>query len=284
MPLLSSLIKHRALIALLNGILICFSQGLVAQTSTPDSVGLYKINRLTSSLIVGTGFTTNALGLKILDNRSEVTIEDLNSIHKNDVPKFERWVLNQNSNRFDYWHNQSDVVMKASLILPAAFLAHKTIRNQWLDYSLMYLKAQAFSANFYTLGVPQFYRKHRPLLYYDNLPINERTGVRLSNSFYSGHVSVTATSMFFMASVYHDLYPDRSLIIPLSIASLTTTYVAMGRVRGGKHFVTDVLAGAFIGGAIGYLTPHFHSKHRHRKDKALSLNIGYLSFTANLKL
>ncbi len=254
-----------------------------AQYSANDTVKLYRVNKLTSSLIVGAGFATNAIGLKILDNRSKVTESDLANITKNDVPKFERWILNQNSHRFEYWHNQSDMVMKASLILPAAFLMHKSIRNQWVDYSLMYLKAQAFSANLYTLGVPQFYRKYRPLLYYDNLPINERTGVRLSNSFYSGHVSVTATSMFFMASVYHDLYPDRNLIIPLSVASLTTVYVAMGRIRGGKHFLTDVLSGAVFGGLIGYLTPHFHSKNRTKKENAFSLNIGYLNFEAQLK-
>ena len=248
--------------------------------SVLDSLSLYTVNKLTSSIIVGAGFTTNAIGLKILDDRSEVTASDLGNINKSDVPGFERWILNQNPNQFDNWHNQSDVVMKASLILPAIFLTNKKIRHQWLDYSLMYLKAQAFSANFYTLGVPQFYRKNRPLLYYEELPINKRTGVRLSNSFYSGHVSVTATSMFFMARVYKDLYPERNQIVPLAIASLTTGYVAMGRMKAGKHFLTDVLTGAIVGGAIGYLTPYFHSKKRreNRKNNNLSLNVGYMNF------
>lgn len=249
--------------------------------STEDPVNLYTVNTLTSSLIVGTGFTTNALGLKLLDNRSKVNESDLNFINKSDVPNFERWILNQNVDRFDFWHNQSDLIMRSSLLLPAVFLANKRIRNQWLDYSLMYLKAQAFSANFYTLGVPQFYRKNRPLLYYDELPINQRTGVRLSNSFYSGHVSVTATSMFFMASVYKDLYPNRNQIIPLTVATLTTGYVAMGRIKAGKHFLTDVVSGAIVGGFIGYLTPHFHSKSR--KDKSYTLQVGYMSFAMCLE-
>ncbi len=257
---------------------VCVENSLAQNTN--DTTTLYTVNRLSSSLMVGVGFTTNALGLKILDNRSKVTTKDLTTLNSNDVPRFERWVLNQNSEQFTYWHNQSDVIMRTSLILPAVFLAHKRIRKQWLDYSLMYLKAQALSANFYTLGVPQFYRKIRPVVYYDNLSLQERTGVRLSNSFYSGHVSVTATSMYFMASVYHDLYPERSQILPLSIASLTTGLVAIGRVKAGKHFVTDVLTGAIIGGLIGYFTPHFHSK---KKDKTLSVDVGYLSFNMSLK-
>lgn len=251
--------------------------------SEKDSVALYSINRVTSSILIGAGFTTNALGLKLLDNRSKVNESDLNQITKSDVPQFERWVLNQNTNRFEYWHNQSDLVMKTSLLLPAVFLANKRLRNQWLDYTLMYLKAQAFSANFYTLGIPQFYRKERPLVYYDELPTNQRTGVRLSNSFYSGHVSVTATSLFFMASVYRDLYPKRNQILPLAIASLTTSYVAMGRIRAGKHFLTDVFAGAVFGGLIGYLTPHFHSKAKKQKANNVSLHIGYLNFALAVK-
>lgn len=273
----------KSIYSIIFGLFFLLTTHIQAQSKS-DTTNLYSLNRLTSSVIVGVGFTTNAIGLKILDDRSEVTASDLLDLDKSDVPKFERWILEQNVNRFDDWHNQSDIMMRASLILPAAFLVHKRIRNQWLDYSLMYLKAQAFSANFYTLGVPQFYRKNRPLLYYDKLPIEKRTGVRLSNSFYSGHVSVTATSMFFMASIYHDLYPDRNQIIPLGIASLATGYVALGRMKAGKHFLTDVMTGAIVGGLIGYFTPHFHSmaKRNKKKNNNLNVQVGYLNFSATL--
>ncbi|MGB0869925.1 MAG: phosphatase PAP2 family protein [Flavobacteriales bacterium] len=252
--------------------------------STSDTNRLYELNTLGSSIIVGVGFTTNAVGLKILDKRSEVEASDLIGLSESDVPKFERWVLNQNSNQFSTWHNRSDVVMRTSLILPAVFLFNKRIKDQWLDYSLLYLKTQAFSANFYTLGVPQFYRKLRPEVYYTDLSLEHRTGVRKANSFFSGHTSVTATSMFFMASVYHDLYPERNFVLPLAVATLTTGYVAMGRLKAGKHFLTDVLSGAIIGGAIGYLTPHFHSKKKrqNRKGDGLSLNLGYNAFVMTL--
>lgn len=237
---------------------------------------LYKINKITSAFIVGVGFTTNAVGLKILDNRSRVENSDLIGLSKNDIPKFERWVVNQNPNNFEKWRDNSDIVMRSSLIIPAVFLFNKRIRKDWLSYSLLYLKTQAFSANFYTLGVPQFYRKYRPQVYFEESPLSERTGVRLSNSFFSGHTSVTATSMFFMASVYHDLYPERSLIIPLTVATAVTSYVAVARVKGGKHFMTDVVAGAVVGGLIGYLTPHFHSRKRKSEENSkLSLNVGY---------
>lgn len=254
-----------------------FSQKQIDTTKT--TTPLYKINRITSSIIVGTGFVTNAVGLKILDDRSEVTESDLLSLNRNDVPKFERWLLNQNPNNFEQWHEYSDIVMRSSLILPVTLFANKRIRHQAFDYALMYLKAHAINANFYTLGIPQFYRKNRPIVYYDNIDIHKRTGVRLSNSFYSGHVGVTATSFFFMARVYQDLYPDRNKIIPLAIAGSATAFVAYGRLKAAKHFVTDVLVGATIGGLIGYYTPYFHRKNKVKKEKnAFKFDAGYKTF------
>ncbi|MGH1437892.1 MAG: phosphatase PAP2 family protein [Lewinella sp.] len=261
--------------------LFCFQDafGQIIRDTTKTVEPLYKINRLTSSIIVGTGFVTNAVGLNILDDRSRVTTADLLKLDRNDVPKFERWVLDQDSGDFDRWHESSDFVMRGSLLLPVVLFAHKRIRHQALDYTLMYLKAHAINANVYTLGVPQFHRKNRPIVYYEDLDIERRTGVRLSNSFYSGHVGVTATSFFFMARVYQDLYPERSKIIPLAIAGGATTFVAYGRLKAAKHFLTDVVFGAGIGGLIGYYTPYFHRNNRNKTKKtALKLDAGYRSF------
>ncbi len=82
-----------------------------------------------------------------------------------------------------------------------------------------------------------------------------------------------------MARVYKDLYPERSQIIPLAIAGGATTFVAYGRLKAAKHFLTDVVFGAGIGGLIGYYTPYFHRKNRNKtKETALKLDAGYKSF------
>lgn len=258
--------------------LFCFQNayGQLKRDSTKTEATLYKVNQLNSAIIVGTGILTNSFGLKILDDRSRVTEADLLDLDRNDVPKFERWLLDQDSDDFDRWHENSDVVMKSALLLPVAFFAHKRIRSQALDYALMYLKAHAINSNFYTLGIPQFYRKYRPITYYEDIDIEKRTGIRLSNSFFSGHVSITATSFFFMARVYQDLYPERNKIIPLAIASGVTSYVAYGRLKAGKHFLTDVVVGAAVGALIGYYTPYFHRKNRKSNKKtALKFDAGY---------
>jgi membrane-associated phospholipid phosphatase len=38
--------------------------------------------------------------------------------------------------------------------------------------------------------------------------------------------------------------------------------VAINRIRGGSHFLTDVIAGAAIGSLYGYLVPALHLKKK----------------------
>ena len=68
---------------------------------------------------------------------------------------------------------------------------------------------------------------------------------RWDSSFPSAHTS----SYFSMATVYALEYPQ--LTIPLAVIG---TGVAASRIFLGKHYPTDVLAGAAVGIGIGYLT------------------------------
>jgi undecaprenyl-diphosphatase len=42
------------------------------------------------------------------------------------------------------------------------------------------------------------------------------------------------------------------------LATGVTTFTSVERVRAGKHFPTDVIAGAFAGAGIGVIVPHLH--------------------------
>lgn len=80
-----------------------------------------------------------------------------------------------------------------------------------------------------------------------------------SLSFFSGHAAVTATIVG--TGAYLAVARTRSLNKPLLVlgaGALLTTAVAMGRVYSGKHFPTDVIAGAMAGLGVGLLVPHIH--------------------------
>jgi undecaprenyl-diphosphatase len=78
-------------------------------------------------------------------------------------------------------------------------------------------------------------------------------------SFFSGHASMTAavgataTYLAFTRSP-HSARPW----ITLAAATVLTSFVSIERVRAGKHFPTDVLAGAVAGAGIGIIVPHLH--------------------------
>jgi undecaprenyl-diphosphatase len=108
-------------------------------------------------------------------------------------------------------------------------------------------------------------RRPRPLAYTaaeahknDTTPYSN-TSTDSSLSFFSGHASMTgaigatATYLAFARSP-GKLRPW----VTLSFFTALTTFVSVERVRAGKHFPTDVIAGAFAGMGIGIVVPHLH--------------------------
>ena len=83
----------------------------------------------------------------------------------------------------------------------------------------------------------------------------------IRNSFFSGDASVTAFGLFFFAFAFSLFYPN-SRWKP-AVWMLAATGTALGcifRSLSGKHFPTDVIAGALVGGAIAIGVLWFHRR------------------------
>ena len=82
------------------------------------------------------------------------------------------------------------------------------------------------------------------------------------NSFFSGHTSSTATSTFFMARILDDLHPELGTKRWLLYAGAAVPPALAGwyRIRAGKHFPSDVVAGFAFGAAVGVLVPELHRR------------------------
>lgn len=107
-------------------------------------------------------------------------------------------------------------------------------------------------------------RRPRPRAYIDaelhkDDPSYSNVSTDSALSFFSGHASTTASigaTATYLAFVRapHSWRPWATL----ALASALTTFVSVERVRAGKHFPTDVLAGAIAGAGIGVIVPHLH--------------------------
>lgn len=91
------------------------------------------------------------------------------------------------------------------------------------------------------------------------LPEVEITDTNSALSFFSGHAAITAalsTTATYLAFSRSES-PLRGYLT-LAGGTIVTCAVAYGRVRGGAHFPTDVIAGAMAGVGVGALVPHVH--------------------------
>ena len=70
-----------------------------------------------------------------------------------------------------------------------------------------------------------------------------------------------------------------STVVWVSSLSLAA-YTSFARVKAGVHFPTDVIAGAAVGFAIGYLVPVLHKKDR---SDRVQVAVGPGMFSLNLR-
>ena len=108
-------------------------------------------------------------------------------------------------------------------------------------------------------------RRVRPFVYNDDpeIPYEQKTSTSARQSFPSGHAANAFASAVFLSTVYarlHPTSPARPWVWGGSLALATT--VGYLRYDAGKHFPTDVIAGALMGGAIGWVVPKLHESDR----------------------
>jgi membrane-associated phospholipid phosphatase len=102
--------------------------------------------------------------------------------------------------------------------------------------------------------------RQRPYAYYARLPPSPGAYDR-NLSFYSGHTSfafataASAGTVFMMRG-----YPGAPLVLGLGLAAAAG--VGYLRMAADMHYLTDVLAGAAVGGLVGFAVPWFFHRPR----------------------
>ena len=164
------------------------------------------------------------------------------------------------------WRNVSDVGEYSGVALPivaSAVDAWLTESDTPVVYvakdSLVILESVA-AATFATDVIKLSVRRPRPAQY---VPGRSVSSVEEQLSFPSGHTSAAASGFGAYTTTFWLRHPDSpERFVVLGAAILATGLTAYGRVGGGMHFYTDVIAGAILGGAIGYLVPMWHRAGR----------------------
>ena len=252
--------------------LLCLSGTILAQEDslqrTASVEKTYAVNYWISGGITLAGVLVNSTSHTRLRNKPGMTEDHVQKITARGVNGFDAWGLRQDPNRKDKAALTSDGILYSSVVLPFFLFLDKDIRKNWIDISVMYAETQAINSNFYgwsPLG-PTFIERYRPAVYYQELPLEERNFGNLRNSFYSGHVSSTATATFFAAKVFSDYHPEMGAkkYLLYGLASLPPALAGFYRIKALKHFPSDVIVGGVIGAALGMLTPELHRRAKGR--------------------
>jgi membrane-associated phospholipid phosphatase len=159
-------------------------------------------------------------------------------------------------------HSAADLTVFALLVVPHAthLIATGGKDSAWLED--LVLAGESLVA---TQGITQVVKasvgRSAPIVYDENVPLDERSSGDAVKSFWSGHTASAfslATSFAFTYWMRHPRDPWRWVV--LAGVESAALCVGLMKIRAGYHWPTDIFAGAAAGTAMGILIPALHTK------------------------
>lgn len=238
----------------------------------------------TDAITLTVGATSLISGKLIEQNQALMTNEELLNLDKKHINSFDRSATSN-------WNKDADLaseLIKLSLAAsPVTILADQLINKQWQNsftYATMY-----FETALLTYGITQLTKattkRIRPYMYNINVSTDQKdeyiNNRETYDSFFSGSTSIAFASAVFLSSTYTDIYGQSiwsKVIWTTSISAATA--VGYLRYESGYHYPTDIITGAIVGSAIGYLIPILHKKNNKIENFSflLSGNGFYLAY------
>jgi len=225
------------------------------QQIPPNS--MYSIKWKTDAPVIAGGLGLSAYGLYLVQNKDDLTEEELKGKSKDDIPFFDRGNVGYYSEKAN---DASYIPFFASFAMPLTMMiADKDQRQQAGKIIVMYTESLAITSAMFTICAGAIDRS-RPLVYGgDEVPLDKKLSKNSQRSFYAGHTAATASASFFAAKVYSDLHPDSKFrtylwIISAALPAVTAYY----RYEAGQHFLSDNILGYALGAASGILVPELH--------------------------
>lgn len=199
----------------------------------------------------------NVLGFKLIQEKDELTLNELNQLSKDDVWGVDRWAAGYYSEKANA---DSYIPFYASFVMPFALLINENERGHAGQISVLFVETMATTGALFTITAG-LVEKSRPLVYNQSLETGERIENDEQRSFFAGHTAATAAATFFVAKVFNDFNPDSPLKPYIwGVAAAIPASVGYMRIKAGKHFLTDNLIGYGVGAAAGILIPELHKK------------------------
>lgn len=239
--------KRRSLLSLLVSWLLLFT---TIHSQTP-----YTLQGGREGALFGAGAATLGSSILIGHHVEPLTPEEIAVLDAGRIWKGDRWVTRQWSPAAQ---KASDKFLLGSLLLPATLYLDQPARTDAGTVALISLESVLLTAGLTNL-TKTLVKRPRPFVFNPDVPLPKKIDTDARYSFFSGHTSLTACMTFVTAKMYHDIYPESNarpyVWATAAIIPAVTGYL---RIRGGKHYLTDVLVGYAIGAVVGVVVPEIH--------------------------
>jgi len=194
-------------------------------------------------------------------NQTGLSVFELEELSKYNINRIDRFAV---YNYCERAMQQSDFLLYACIIAPFLLNISNEMSHEIVEMNTII--AQSFLV---TVAISQLtktmFLRNRPLAYNDKVPLNVRQNKDARYSFISAHTSLAFTGSVLAAKLYDDFHPDKNNTWMYASAVTVASTVGYLRIKAGKHFLTDVLAGAVVGAGSALLMTEVHKKRNNGK-------------------
>ncbi len=232
----------------------------------------------TSAALLGTG-----LLIKHRNEEAPFDFEELDQLDPSKINSFDRGAVYNNSSTAREYSNYA---LFSGALLPLYFLTNHHTRADFFPLLIMGTEVFTITSTL-TLNSKFAFNRTRPLAYNPTFSNELRTDETSKLSFFSGHTAQTAGFSFFMAKVITDYHPNMRTGGKIGIWSFAVALPAVTgyfRIKGGKHFNSDVITGFAVGATIGWLVPQLHKNKNSNLSVLPYQNDGANGLSLTLKL
>lgn len=192
---------------------------------------------------------------------SEIEIQNLSASSVNRFDRSATSYWNPSADRF------SDALTLGFMAAPALLLIPNLKSREYKQAAILALMYS--EVVLLTYGLTEFTKnldlRIRPYMYNSRLSLNEKQDLAATGdarrSFYSLHAALVFGTAVFTSKTAIDLYGwnSRTRWVVAGTSSVALSVTAL-RFYSGQHFPSDLVAGALVGGLIGYVVPLIHKK------------------------
>jgi len=233
------------------------SRGGTGEQASARAAGAprYRLSASRDGWIASAAVAVGAAAVAIGGANDPITADEVARLSRGDVNRFDRGAIDRFS---DGLSDASWAAAGAVMAAPLALLLDARARDDRRAIAAMYAETMALGAVLPELAKTTA-RRFRPYAYRADVPLSTKLDSDAKGSFFSRHATLAFASAVFLCSTYDEYHPESRARPYLWTGSLAAAaVVGYMRCESGRHFPSDVLAGAAVGSALGYLVPRLH--------------------------